>query len=234
MSARRFTKILIVEDEYTLLEALRYNLEKEGYTVVTAVNGIQALDSARSESPDLIILDIMLPQLDGFEVCRILRKDMAVPILMLTAKGEEIDKVLGLEWGADDYMAKPFSMRELKARIKALLRRAAAQSGPQSAEEGVLRIDDLEIDPGSHKVTLGESVVTLNPKEYDLLVFLVRNKGRVFSREHLLERVWGYDYAVDTRTVDVHIRWLREKIESDPSKPRRLITVRGSGYKIEG
>ncbi|MBT9163907.1 MAG: Alkaline phosphatase synthesis transcriptional regulatory protein PhoP [Chloroflexi bacterium] len=176
----------------------------------------------------------MLPQLDGFEVCRILRKDMAVPILMLTAKGEEIDKVLGLEWGADDYMAKPFSMRELKARIKALLRRAAAQSEPQSAEEGVLRIDDLEIDPGSHKVTLGESVVTLNPKEYDLLVFLVRNKGRVFSREHLLERVWGYDYAVDTRTVDVHIRWLREKIESDPSKPRRLITVRGSGYKIEG
>ncbi|MBT9149296.1 MAG: winged helix-turn-helix domain-containing protein [Dehalococcoidia bacterium] len=226
------SKILIVEDEHTLLEALRYNLEKEGYTVVTAVDGIQALDSARSESPDLIILDIMLPQLDGFEVCRILRKDMAVPILILTAKGEEIDKVIGLEWGADDYMVKPFSMRELKARIKAILRRTASE--PQSAEEGVLKIGDLTIDPGGHKVTLGESVVTLNPKEYDLLAFLVKNKGRVFSREHLLERVWGYDYVGDTRTVDVHIRWLREKIESDPSKPRRLITVRGTGYKIEG
>lgn len=232
MSAK---KILIVEDEETLLEALRYNLEKEGYTVVTAVDGMQALDSARSESPDLIILDIMLPQLDGFEVCRILRKDVNVPILMLTAREDEIDKVLGLELGADDYMVKPFSMRELKARIKALLRRAAAQSEPEGGgEDTVLQLGDLTIDLGRHEVTLAEAAVRLKPKEFDLLVFLSRNKGRVFSREHLLERVWGYDFAGDTRTVDVHIRWLREKIESDPSKPRRLITVRGTGYKIEG
>ncbi|MCL0034743.1 response regulator transcription factor [Dehalococcoidia bacterium] len=227
-------KILIVEDEETLLEVLRYNLDKEGYTVVTAADGIQALNSARSESPDLIILDIMLPQLDGFEVCRILRKDITVPILMLTAKEEEIDKVLGLELGADDYMAKPFSMRELKARIKAILRRAAMQSKPGGVEEGVLRIADLTIDLGKHQVSIGEATVSLTPKEFDLLAYLAGNKGRVFSREHLLERVWGYDYFGDTRTVDVHIRWLREKLETEPSKPRRLITVRGTGYKIEG
>ncbi len=227
-------KILIVEDEETLLEALRYNLEKEGYTVVTAVDGVQALNSARADSPDLIILDIMLPQLDGFEVCRILRKGMSVPILMLTAKDEEIDKVLGLELGADDYMVKPFSMHELKARIKAILRRAAAQSEPEGHEDAVLQLGDLTIDPGRHEVTRNEAIVSLTRKEFDLLVFLARNKGRVFSREHLLERVWGYDYFGDTRTVDVHIRWLREKIEFEPSKPRRLITVRGTGYKIEG
>ncbi|MCL0097618.1 response regulator transcription factor [Dehalococcoidia bacterium] len=225
-------KILIVEDEETLLEVLRYNLDKEGYTVVTAADGIQALNSARSESPDLIILDIMLPQLDGFEVCRILRKDITVPIIMLTAKEEEIDKVLGLELGADDYMAKPFSMRELKARIKAILRRTAAQSKP--GEASVIRIADLAVDLGKHQVSVGEASVSLTPKEFDLLAYLAGNKGRVFSREHLLERVWGYDYFGDTRTVDVHIRWLREKLETEPSKPRRLITVRGTGYKIEG
>ncbi|MCL0037374.1 response regulator transcription factor, partial [Dehalococcoidia bacterium] len=178
-------KILIVEDEETLLEVLRYNLDKEGYTVVTAADGIQALNSARSESPDLIILDIMLPQLDGFEVCRILRKDITVPILMLTAKEEEIDKVLGLELGADDYMAKPFSMRELKARIKAILRRAAMQSKPGGVEGGVLRIADLTIDLGKHQVSIGEATVSLTPKEFDLLAYLAGNKGRVFSREHL-------------------------------------------------
>jgi len=225
-------KILIVEDEETLLEVLRYNLDKEGYNVVTAADGIQALNSARSESPDLIILDIMLPELDGFEVCRILRKDMAVPILMLTAKEAEIDKVLGLELGADDYMVKPFSMREFKARVKAILRRAAAQSQP--GEGGVLRIADLTVDLGKHQVSVGEASVSLTPKEFDLLAYLASNRGRVFSREHLLERVWGYDYIGDTRTVDVHIRWLREKLETEPSKPRRLITVRGTGYKIEG
>jgi two-component system OmpR family response regulator len=225
-------KILVVEDEETLLEALRYNLEKEGYTVVIAVDGIQALASARSELPDLIILDIMLPQLDGFEVCRILRKNMSVPILMLTAKEEEIDRVLGLELGADDYMVKPFSMHELKARIKAILRRAAMQS--KHIEGDVLRIGDLTVDLGKHQVSIGEATVSLTPKEFDLLACLAGNKGQVFSREYLLEYVWGYDYAGDTRTVDVHIRWLREKIEADPSKPRRLITVRGAGYKIAG
>ena len=223
-------KILIVEDEETLLEVLRYNLDKEGYNVVTAADGIQALNSARSESPDLIILDIMLPELDGFEVCRILRKDMTVPILMLTAKEEEIDKVLGLELGADDYMVKPFSMREFKARVKAILRRAASKPG----EGGVLRIADLTVDLGKHQVSVGEASVSLTPKEFDLLAYLASNRGRVFSREHLLERVWGYDYIGDTRTVDVHIHRLREKLESEPSKPRRLITVRGTGYKIEG
>ena len=225
-------KILIVEDEETLLEVLRYNLDKEGYDVVTAADGIQALNSARSESPDLIILDIMLPVLDGFEVCRILRKDMTVPIIMLTAKEEEIDKVLGLELGADDYMVKPFSMRELKARVKVILRRAALQAKP--GEGGVLRIADLTVDLDKHQVSVGEDSVSLTPKEFDLLAYLAGNKGMVFSREHLLERVWGYDYIGDIRTVDVHIRWLREKLEAEPSKPRRLITVRGTGYRIEG
>lgn len=225
-------KILVVEDEETLLEVLRYNLDKEGYDVVTAGDGIQALNSARSESPDLIILDIMLPLLDGFEVCRILRKDMTVPMIMLTAKEEEIDKVLGLELGADDYIVKPFSMRELKARVKAILRRSALQAKP--GEGGVLRIADLTVDLAKHQVSVGEAEVSLTPKEYDLLAYLAGNKGMVFSREHLLERVWGYDYIGDIRTVDVHIRWLREKLEADPSKPRRLITVRGVGYRIEG
>jgi len=225
-------KILVVEDEETLLEVLRYNLDKEGYDVVTAGDGIQALNSARSESPDLIILDIMLPLLDGFEVCRILRKDMTVPMIMLTAKEEEIDKVLGLELGADDYIVKPFSMRELKARVKAILRRPALQAKP--GEGGVLRIADLTVDLAKHQVSVGEAEVSLTPKEYDLLAYLAGNKGMVFSREHLLERVWGYDYIGDIRTVDVHIRWLREKLEADPSKPRRLITVRGVGYRIEG
>jgi DNA-binding response OmpR family regulator len=225
-------KILIVEDEATLLEALRYNLEKEGYMVVTAVDGIQALDLARSESPDLIILDIMLPKLDGFEVCRILRKDKTMPILMLTAKDEEMDRVIGLELGADDYMIKPFSMREFKARVKAILRRAAAQS--KAGEGGVLRIAALTVDLDRHQVSIGGATVSLTPKEFDLLAYLATNRGRVFSREHLLERIWGYDYFGDTRTVDVHIRRLREKIETEPSNPTRLITVRGIGYKLEG
>lgn len=225
-------KILIVEDEATLLEALRYNLEKEGYMVVTAVDGIQALDLARSESPDLIILDIMLPKLDGFEVCRILRKDKTMPILMLTAKDEEMDRVIGLELGADDYMIKPFSMREFKARVKAILRRAAAQS--KAGEGGVLRIAALTVDLDRHQVSIGGATVSLTPKEFDLLAYLAANRGRVFSREHLLERIWGYDYFGDTRTVDVHIRRLREKIETEPSNPTRLITVRGIGYKLEG
>jgi two-component system OmpR family response regulator len=227
------TKILIVEDDRNLLDTLKYNLRKEGYNAVAAFDGAEALDVTRREKPDLIILDIMLPKLSGFEVCRILRKEMTIPILMLTAKTDEVDKIVGLEIGADDYMTKPFSMRELLARIGAMLRRAEMAAQPAGGEK-VLRIDDLEIDIARHRAFLGGTALELSPKEFDLLAFLAKNKGFVFSREQLLDKVWGYDYAGDTRTVDVHIRWLRQKIESDPAKPERLVTVRGTGYKLEG
>jgi two-component system OmpR family response regulator len=227
------SKILIVEDDQALLDVLKYNLTKEGYNVVAATDGIQALELARGSKPDLILLDIMLPKMSGFDVCRILRKETTTPILMLTAKDEEVDKIVGLEIGADDYMTKPFSMRELLARTRAMLRRAEIVK-PKPAEEAVLRISDLEVDLARHQATLSGTKLELTPKEFDLLVFLARNRGLVFSREQLLERVWGYDYAGDTRTVDVHIRWLREKIEVNPAKPKRLVTIRGVGYKLEG
>ena len=231
-------KILVVEDDKTLLDVLKYNLTKEGYEVVTAVDGVQALEVARSEKPDLIILDIMLPKLDGFEVCRILRKEMTVPILMLTAKVEEVDKVVGLEIGADDYMTKPFSLRELLARVRAMLRRAEMlMQETLSKEEAVppaIKIANLKIDFARHEVSLGDSILDLSPKEFELLAFLVRNRKRAFTRDYLLERVWGYDYTGDTRTVDVHIRWLRQKIEADPAHPQHLLTIRGVGYKFEG
>lgn len=228
------TKILIVEDDHNLLATLKYNLLKENYGVVAATDGVQALETARSERPDMIILDLMLPKLSGLEVCRILRKEMTVPILMLTAKTEEVDKIVGLEIGADDYVTKPFSMRELMARIRAMLRRADMAKPEAGGEPVTLKAGDLEIDVGRHQVLLRSSPLDLTSKEYDLLVFLARNKGFVFSREHLLEKVWGYDYAGNTRTVDVHIRWLRQKIEADPAQPRYLKTVRGAGYKLEG
>jgi len=226
-------KTLVVEDDRNLLDTLRYNLRKEGHDVVTAVDGAEALAVARRDKPDLIILDIMLPKLSGFEVCRILRKEMTTPILMLTAKDEEIDKVVGLEIGADDYMTKPFSMRELLARVGAMLRRSEMAVGPAVAAQ-VLTIDDLEIDVARHRASLEGTALELTPKEFDLLTFLAKNKGFVFSREQLLEKVWGYDFAGDTRTVDVHIRWLRQKIEREPTEPERLVTVRGTGYKLEG
>lgn len=230
-------KILIVEDDKTLLDVLKYNVQKEGYDVVTASDGLAAIDEARKEKPDLIILDVMLPQLDGFEVCRILRREMSTPILMLTAKAEEIDKILGLELGADDYMTKPFSMRELLSRIKAIFRRQemiTAESAP-AVEIGasVLKSGNLEIDLKRHQVKLEKIPVDLSLKEFELLVLLVRHKGQVFSREKLLENIWGYDYSGDTRTVDVHIRWLRKKIEVSPDEPKHLLTVRGVGYKFE-
>ncbi|MFA4837019.1 MAG: response regulator transcription factor [Dehalococcoidia bacterium] len=227
-------KILVVEDENTLRDMLKYNLESAGYAVSVAADGRAALEIAKAQAPDIIILDIMLPELDGFEVCRILRPEMNVPILMLTAKDEEIDKVLGLELGADDYMTKPFSMRELKARVKAMLRRADMLQPKDEADADVIAVDDLMIDLGRRRVSLSDVSINVTPREFDLLAYLARSKGRVFSRDHLLERVWGYDWAGDTRTVDVHIRWLREKIEIEPSKPVRLITVRGIGYKFEG
>ncbi len=227
-------KIVIVEDDANLLATLKYNLQKDGYDVVTAVDGAEAVETARKVKPALIILDVMLPTMNGFEVCRILRKEMIVPILMLTAKTEETDKIVGLEIGADDYMTKPFSMRELLARVRAILRRMKMTISDSAKEPTMIRIKDLEIDCARHRVSLRETALDLTPKEFDLLAFLARNKGFVFNREQLLEKVWGYDYAGDTRTVDVHIRWLRKKIEPKPQRPRYLITVRGTGYKLEG
>ncbi len=231
------SKILVVEDDRNLLDVLKYNLAKEGNDVLTAADGIEALDVARSKKPNLIVLDIMLPKLDGFEVCRILRREMTVPILMLTAKAEETDKVVGLELGADDYMTKPFSMREFLARIRAMLRRAEMMTATSSAQEAIpslIKVGELEIDFARHKVSRSGTIIDLSPKEFDLLAFLIKNKEQVFSRDQLLEKVWGYDYAGDTRTVDVHIRWLRQKIEADPASPGHLLTVRGIGYKFEG
>ncbi len=226
-------KVLIVEDDSNLLEAIKYNLRKEGYDVVTAGDGETALEVARKERPGLLVLDIMLPKLNGFEVCRILRKEMTVPILMLTAKADETDKIVGLEIGADDYMTKPFSMRELMARVRAMLRRSKmVETVPP--EIVPIKIGPLEVDVARHKAILSGKELELPPKEFDLLAFLSKNKGLVFSREQLLEKVWGYDFAGDTRTVDVHVRWLRQKIEANAGSPQYLVTVRGTGYKMEG
>ncbi len=232
------SKVLIVEDDQTLLEVIQYNLTKEGYAVSTAIDGVQALDVAERERPDLIVLDIMLPELDGLDVCRILRKkELTMPIIMLTAKVDEIDRVVGLELGADDYMTKPFSMRELLARVRAMLRRVEMmQREGIVIEQAAPRIKagKLEVDVARHQVALSGTAIGLSPKEFDLLAFLAKNRGQVFSRDVLLDKVWGYDYVGDTRTVDVHIRWLRQKIEVDPSNPKYLLTVRGVGYKFEG
>ncbi len=233
-------KILVVDDEVSLQETLTYKLEKEGYQVEVAGDGLTALELARSTHPDLVILDVMLPGMDGFEVCRNLRQESNIPVLMLTARDDEIDRVVGLEVGADDYLPKPFSMRELIARVKALLRRvrlireevgAAVQEGnlPQ-----IMTFGNLEIDMTRREVRLNGVVVPCKPKEYDLLTFMGQHKGRVLTRELILERVWGWGFVGDSRTVDVHIRWLREKIEPIPDKPERIITVRGAGYRFEG
>ena len=223
-------KILIVEDDVNLLEALKYNVRKEGYVALGVADGAEAVELARKEKPDLVLLDVMLPTMSGFEVCRILRKEMAVPILMLTARDDEVDKVAGLDLGADDYMTKPFGMRELMARVRALLRRADIRT-PRPARLG---FGQVEIDTGRHIVTKAGKAIDLTPKEFDLLVFLAGNRGLVFGRDQLLEKVWGYDFAGDTRTVDVHVRWLREKVEDNPEEPVHLLTVRGVGYKLEG
>ncbi len=229
--------ILVVEDDSTLLDVLRHNLVREGYSVLTARDGESGLATARTDKPDLVVLDIMLPRLDGLEVCRILRKEMSVPILMLTAKVEEIDKVVGLEMGADDYVTKPFSLRELLARIKAMLRRAEMireeRERSMGQGKGIVTAGSIAVDLDRHVVTRGGAEIALSPKEFDLLVFLVQNPRRAFSRDYLLDRVWGYEYGGDTRTVDVHVRWLRQKIEDDPARPSMLVTVRGVGYKME-
>jgi DNA-binding response OmpR family regulator len=231
-------KILIVEDEPALLDTLTYNLEREGYLVEAISNGIKALDAARKGKPDLMILDIMLPDLDGFEITRILRQEMNIPILMLTARDEEIDRVLGLELGADDYLTKPFSMRELLARVKAQLRRVRLNREEFSTEgkpvSQQLTFDKLIIDLSRHEIKLNEVVIPLKPKEFELLLFLGKHRGQVLSRDYLLEQVWGWDFSGGSRTVDVHIRWLREKLEEDPANPKRIITIRGVGYRFEG
>ncbi len=223
--------ILVVDDEPTLVATLKYNLERESFRVLEAADGEAALEAARSGRPDLIVLDLMLPGLSGLEVCRILRKETRVPIIMLTAKDAEVDKVVGLETGADDYVTKPFGMPELMARVRALLRRA--EPGADDASD-VVESGDLLVDLARREVQRGGSPLRLKPKELDLLGFFMRRRGRAFSREELLNQVWGYEFADDTRTVDVHVRWLRQKIEPDPAQPSRLITVRGVGYRFEG
>jgi len=230
-------KILIVEDELTLQETLAYNLKHQGYEVVTASDGPSAIAQTKATHPDLILLDIMLPGMDGFEVCRILRKEFTTPILMLTARDDEIDRVVGLEVGADDYLTKPFSMRELIARVKAMLRRLhmiEETNASPAGEKRPLVFDNLLIDAKRREVKFNESILTLSPKEFELLAFLAANQGRMLTRKYILETVWVWEYIGDSRTVDVHIRWLREKIELDPTKPKRIITVRGAGYRFEG
>jgi DNA-binding response OmpR family regulator len=233
-------KILVVEDEMPLQETLVYNLEKQGYEVACASNGKIAIDKARSFQPDLILLDVMLPVMDGFEVCRVIRQEMNTPIIMLTARTEEIDRVVGLEVGADDYLSKPFSMRELMARVKAMLRRVrlltvdSKQAKIEKTIEKMAISGNLRIDQSRHEVLIDERILTLTPKEYDLLLYFMTHKRHILSRDQILEEVWGWNYSGDSRTVDVHVSWLREKIEQAPDTPRRIITIRGSGYRFEG
>lgn len=235
--------ILVVEDDLSLQETLAYNLNRQGYTVETVGDGLAALEAARRLRPDLIVLDIMLPGMDGFEVCRVLRKEMSTPILMLTARDDEIDRIVGLEVGADDYLTKPFSMRELMARVKAMLRRvrmiledAAAVPAPAAthAPTTTMAFGNLIINLTRREVLLDGRPLPLKPKVYDLLVYMAQHRGEALSRETILENVWGWEFMGESRTVDVHVRWLREKIETDPANPTRLVTVRSAGYRFEG
>jgi DNA-binding response OmpR family regulator len=232
--------ILVVEDEPALRDTLSYNLKKDGFTVEAVADGRAAIDSARKLKPDLIVLDLMLPEIDGFEVCRILRKEMATPILMLTARDDEIDRVVGLEVGADDYLTKPFSMRELMARVKAQLRRSRllreemGKSADAQHKQEKLTFGNLVVNLTRREVLLDNQPIALKPQEYDLLLFFAEHKGQMLSREFILERVWGWDFIGDSRTVDVHVRWLRQKIEDESSEPKRIVTVRGGGYRFEG
>jgi two-component system response regulator RegX3 len=220
-------KILVVEDEAPLAETLAYNLREEGHEVLIETDGLKGFETGRREHPDLIVLDLMLPRMDGLEICRLIRRDFDVPIIMLTAKSREIDKVVGLEVGADDYVTKPFSMVEMLARVKAALRRSKVQE----RSEDILRADDLEMDISRHVVKVNGKEVELRPKEFELLRILLANRGRVLDRSTLLQRVWGEDEYIDQGTLDVHVRRLREKTESDPGSPLRVLTVRGLGYK---
>lgn len=225
------SKILVVEDERPISDILKFSLEKEGYEVHTAFDGIEAIEKTKWLQPDLILLDIMLPGRDGFEVCKEIRTFTEKPIIMLTAKETELDKVLGLEMGADDYVTKPFSIRELMARVKANIRRVS-QKEPTAGLKQIIQINDLSIDPLSFIVKKKEQILDLTHREFELLHYLAKNSGLVMTREHLLEAVWGYDYFGDVRTIDVTIRRLREKIEDNPSQPKYIITKRGLGYVL--
>jgi DNA-binding response OmpR family regulator len=224
------TRVLIIEDDPNVADVVARYLEREGYAVESAADGLAGLEMALSDPPDLVVLDLMLPSLSGLEVCRRLRAKAPVPVIMLTARGEEVDRIAGLELGADDYVAKPFSPRELTARVKAVLRRA---SGALAAEDtAVLRAGALEVDPVAHEARLDGEIVSLTAREFELLTHLMRNPRRAFRREELLAAVWGFTYG-DTSTVTVHVRRLREKIEADPSEPRHICTVWGVGYRFE-
>lgn len=222
--------VLLVEDEPTVREAVAEALTADGMRVVTAADGRQALDRFRSEHPDLVLLDLMLPGLSGMEVCRILRRESSVPIIMLTARDSEVDKVVGLEVGADDYVTKPFSLRELQARVRAQLRRQDSVAPPRPSVGA--QLGAVTVDLAGHRLLRAGVTMPVKPQAFELLAFLVRNPGQVFTRDQLLERVWGYDYAGETRTVDVHVHWLRAQIEEDPGDPRYLQTVRGVGYVL--
>jgi two-component system, OmpR family, response regulator RegX3 len=223
-------RILIVEDEPALAESVQYSLTREGFDVVVAPDGEEALDRFRTGSPDLVILDLMLPRLSGLDVCRIVRGESSVPIVILTAKDGEADKVAGLELGADDYVTKPFSMRELVSRVRALLRRAGMAAQPEPVE--VLRGGPVELDVGTHEARVGGEPTSLPPKEFELLEAFLRRKGRLLTRDFLIEEVWGADYYGDTRTLDVHVKRLRQKVEENPHEPAHLLTVRGLGYRF--
>ncbi|MDK2879392.1 MAG: two-component system, OmpR family, response regulator VicR [Thermoanaerobacteraceae bacterium] len=221
-------RVLVVDDEKPIVDILKYNLTKEGYNVLVAYDGEEAIKVAESASPDLVLLDIMLPKIDGFSVCKKLREKMTCPIIMLTAKGEEVDKVLGLELGADDYVTKPFSMRELMARVKANLRRTVLAD--PAGEQNVIKVRDLELDLKSYQLKKNGVPLELTFREFELIKFLATQAGQVFSREKLLEEVWGYEYYGDIRTVDVTVRRLREKVEDDAANPTYILTKRGIGY----
>lgn len=224
--------ILVVEDEESFVEALAIGLKREGFLVDIATDGVQALEQFESMHPDLVLLDIFLPGMSGLDVCREIRTHSAVPIIMVTAKGGEIDTVVGLEVGADDYVTKPYRLRELVARIRAVLRRSPVSEAVEGNHE-VLTVNGLHLDPASHEVYLGEQLLTLPLKEFELLELLMANAGRVLTREVLIDRIWGTHYVGDTKTLDVHVKRLRAKIEEDPSHPRRITTIRGLGYKFD-
>ncbi|HRI43576.1 MAG TPA: response regulator transcription factor [Fimbriimonadaceae bacterium] len=223
-------KVLLVDDEPTILETVETKLRREGYSVFTAATAEDGMRLYKQARPDLLILDVMLPERSGFDLCKAVRKESKVPILFLTARAGENDRIAGFELGADDYVVKPFNLAELAARVRALLRRSSGGTEPMRVVES----GNLKIDPKTHEVTLGGNALSLSPKEFALLHFLAQNPGQVFSRDTLLDRVWGLDAFVNSRTVDVHIHWLRERIEPDPAKPTRLITLRGIGYKFAG
>ena len=224
-------RILIVEDERAIVEILKFNLMREGYDTLEALDGELGLELAKTEDPDLILLDVMLPKMNGFDICKNLRDSgSTVPIIMLTAREEEMDKVFGLEAGADDYMTKPFSMRELMARVRANIRRRSLDLNARASVGTFIRAGELTIEPSTFSVTKSGQPVDLTQKEYDLLMYLIRERGKVFTREDLMQKVWNYDYFGDMRTVDVTVRRLREKIEDDPGKPQYILTKRGAGY----